>query len=149
LNEPRAQEPLNRDPTVDVKVMGTTGSQLRNDLSRMPGHPFNNASGGRGQVDGAATQDHYPLAAIRPGIKGQDLLEALAAYHNRIDACYKLVVPVWFTAALRQKVEIAVRSCNEAVEACPIKTDTVIVNSSPVAVGLKPPMLSHQGLRRR
>jgi hypothetical protein len=44
LNEPGAQEPLNRDPTVDVKVVGTTGSELRNDLGRRPRHPFNHAS---------------------------------------------------------------------------------------------------------
>ena len=28
LNEPRVQEPLNRDPTVDVEVAGTTSSEL-------------------------------------------------------------------------------------------------------------------------
>ena len=44
LNEPCAQESLNRDPTVDVEVVGTTSSKLRNDLSRSPGHPFNSAS---------------------------------------------------------------------------------------------------------
>src|SRR6266496_2429663 len=48
LNEPRAQEPLNRDPTIDVEVVGTTSSELRNDLSRRPGHLFNHASAGRG-----------------------------------------------------------------------------------------------------
>lgn len=37
LNEPRTQEPLNRDPTVDIEVVGTTRSELRNDLSRRPG----------------------------------------------------------------------------------------------------------------
>src|SRR6266542_6543358 len=87
LNEPRAQEPLNRDPTVDVEVLGTTSRELRDDLSRRPGHLFNNASAGRGQVDGAATQDHYALVTIWPGLKGQNLLEGLATDHNRIDAC--------------------------------------------------------------
>ena len=48
LNEPRAQEPLNRDPTVDVEVVGATGSELRNNLSRAPGHLFDNASASRG-----------------------------------------------------------------------------------------------------
>ena len=47
LNEPRAQEPLNRDPAIDVEVVGTTGGELRDDLSRRPGHLFNNASAGR------------------------------------------------------------------------------------------------------
>src|SRR5712692_3084825 len=117
LNEPRVQEPLNRDPTVDVEVVGTTSSKLRNDLSRRPGHLCHNASAGRGQVDGATTQDHYALVTIWPGPKGQNLLEGLATYHNRIDAGYKLVVAVGFAAARRQPVEIAVRSRNEAVEA--------------------------------
>jgi hypothetical protein len=28
LNQPRPQEPLNRDPTVDVEVVGTAGTKL-------------------------------------------------------------------------------------------------------------------------
>ncbi len=102
LNQPRAQEPLNRDPTVDVEVVSATGSELRNDLSRRPGHLFNNASAGRGQVDRATTQDHHALVTIWPGPKGQNLLEGLSTYHERIDACDKLV---------------------------PTKTDTVIIDS--------------------
>src|SRR5258705_7168336 len=117
MNEPRAKEPLNGDPTVDVEVVGTTSSKLRNDLSRRPSHLFNNASAGRGQVDWATTQDHYALLTIWPGLKGQNLLEGLATYHKRIDACYKLVVAVGFATAFRQPVEIAVRSRNEAIKA--------------------------------
>jgi hypothetical protein len=117
LNEPRAQEPLNGDPTVDVEVVGTTSSELRDDRSGRPGHLFNNASAGRGQVDGATTQDHDALVTIWPGPKGQKRLEGLATYHKRIDACHELVVAVGFAAARRQPIEIAVRSRNEAVEA--------------------------------
>src|SRR2546426_12163812 len=117
LNEPRSQEPLNGDPTVDVEVLGTTNSEPRNDISRWPGHLFNNASTGRRQVDGATTQDHDALVTIGPGPKGQNLLEGLATYHNRIDACNELVVAVGFATALRKKVEIAVRSRDEAVDA--------------------------------
>ncbi len=50
LNEPRAQESLNRDSSVDVEVAGAAGSELRNDLRRRPGHLFNDGSAGRGQV---------------------------------------------------------------------------------------------------
>ena len=64
-----------------------------------------------------ATQDHYALVTVWPGPKGQNLLEGITTYHNGIDACNKLVVTVGFAAALRQKVEVAVRSRNEAVEA--------------------------------
>jgi len=116
LNEPRPQEPLNRDPTIYVEVVGTRGSQLRNDLSRRPAHLFNNATAGCGQVEGATTQDHYALIAIWPRPKGQNRLESLATYHNRIHACYKFVVAVGFAAAGRQKIEIAVRPRNEPVE---------------------------------
>src|SRR5260370_37342760 len=44
LNEPRAQEALNGDPTVDIEVVDTTGSELRNDVSRRPSHLFNEGS---------------------------------------------------------------------------------------------------------
>src|SRR5712691_2694412 len=56
LNEPCAQEPLNRYPTVDVEVVKTPSRELRNDLIRGPGHLFDNASAERGQFDGATAQ---------------------------------------------------------------------------------------------
>src|SRR5664280_152319 len=66
LNEPRAQEPLNRDPAVDVEVVGTARSESGNDLGRRPGHLFDDACAGSGQVDGATTQDHDALVTIGP-----------------------------------------------------------------------------------
>ena len=48
LDEAGAQESLNRDPSVDVEVVGATGSEFRNDLSRSPSHLFHNASAHRG-----------------------------------------------------------------------------------------------------
>src|SRR5207245_439376 len=116
FNESRAQKPLNRDPAVDVEMMGTSGRELRNDLGRSPGHLFNGAAG-RGQVDGATTQNHNALVSIWPGPQGQNLLEGLATDHDGIDACHELVVAVGFATALRQPVEIAVRSRDEAVDA--------------------------------
>jgi hypothetical protein len=65
LNEPRAQEPLNGDATVDVQVVGATGSQPG--IRRRPGHPFHNAPDGRGQIDGATTEDYDALVTIGPG----------------------------------------------------------------------------------
>jgi hypothetical protein len=47
--------------------------------------------------------------------KSENLLEVLATDHNRVQAGYALVVSVGFAAALWQKIEIAVRSSNEAV----------------------------------
>src|SRR5437899_5658366 len=61
LNEARTQEALNGDPAIDVGMVGTTSSKLRHDLSRGPGHLFNNASANGGQVDGATTQHDYAL----------------------------------------------------------------------------------------
>src|SRR5205823_5651376 len=75
LNESRAQEALDCEPTVNVDVMGATGCQLRHDRSRRSSHLFNHASANRRQVDGATTQDHYALVAIWPCLIGQNLLE--------------------------------------------------------------------------
>ena len=124
---------MNRDPTVDIEVVGATSSQLRNDLSRRPGHLLDSASAGGGQIDGAATQHHYALVTIRPGPKSQNLLKGPAAYHNRVDAGYELVIAVGLAAALRQKVEIVVRSRNEAVDAGADKDGCRHPDSSPVA----------------
>ena len=38
LNQTGAQEPLNGDPSIDVEVMRASSRELRNDLSRRPGH---------------------------------------------------------------------------------------------------------------
>src|SRR5882672_9220222 len=66
LDESRAQEPLYRDPTIDVEMVGASVGELRNDVSRSSGHLFDNAAG-RGQIDGATAQDHDALVAIWPG----------------------------------------------------------------------------------
>src|ERR1700680_507327 len=116
LNKPRIQEPLNRDSTVNVEVVGATSGQLRSDLSRRPGHLLDNTSVGCRQVDGTITQNHDALVTIWPGLQGENFLERIVTDHNRIDTCNKLVVAVGFTATLRQEIEIAVRSRNETVE---------------------------------
>jgi hypothetical protein len=117
LNKPRAQELLNRDSTVDVEVTGAAGSELGNDLLWRAGHLFKNSSGGRGQVYRTTAEDDYALVTIGPGPKRQNGLKGLAAHHDSIDAGYELLVAVRLAAVCRQKVEGAVRSRNEAVEA--------------------------------
>src|SRR6185437_5153666 len=67
LNESRAQKPLNRDPTVDVEMVNPTSSQLRNDLSRRPGHLFSYAPADHRQVDRTTTQDHAAFVTVWPG----------------------------------------------------------------------------------
>jgi hypothetical protein len=116
LNYPRTQEILNRNPTVDIEVVGAAGSKLRNDLSRRPGHLFHNATN-PGKIDRATTQDHHAFVTIGPAFHGQNRLEGLATNHNRVNSCYEFVVSMGFAAARRQKVEIAIRSRNEAVDA--------------------------------
>jgi hypothetical protein len=121
LNEACAQEPLNRDTSVDVEVMSAGSGQLRNNLSRRSGHLFHNTSAHGGQVDGPAAEDNNSLVAIGPDREVQNCFEGVAADHQGIDACYELVIAVGLAAACRQKVEIAVWSRNEAVDADPDK----------------------------
>ena len=66
LHEPSAQELLNGDSTVDVKMMGAAGSELCNDLSRIPTHLFDGTAC-RGQVERSTTQDHDTLVSVWPG----------------------------------------------------------------------------------
>src|ERR1039458_1164253 len=42
LNQACAQESLNRNPSVDVEVVGAASREFGNDLSRRPGHLFHN-----------------------------------------------------------------------------------------------------------
>src|SRR5947207_12720438 len=116
-NGPLAQKPLNRDSPVDVQVLDPAGSELRDDLRWRPGHLFHNASGHCGQIEWAAAQHNDSLVAVGPGLKSQNRLEGLAADHNRVDAGNKLVVAVGLASALRQKVEIPVRTRNKPVNA--------------------------------
>jgi hypothetical protein len=101
------------------------GSKPRSDLSQRPGHLLHNATSS-GLVQGATTQDHHRFVSIWPAFHGENRLEGLATYHDSIDSCYELVVAVRFAAARRQKIKIAVRSRNEAVDAGANKTDTIM-----------------------
>src|SRR5574341_2404547 len=92
LDKTRAQEPLDRDPTIDVEVAGAAGGEPRDDLSRRTAHLLDDTSSSRGQVEGPAAQHHHPLAAIGPGLEAQDGLEGLAPDDDRIDAGDELVV---------------------------------------------------------
>src|SRR3954466_4564483 len=71
----------------------------------------------RRQVERPASQHHHALAAIRPGGKGQNRFEGIAADHQRIDAGHELVIAVGFAAARWQKIKSAVGARNESVDA--------------------------------
>ena len=116
LNQPRPQEALNRHPSVDVKMLGAAGSQPRNNFSRSSGHLLHNATNPV-QIQGATTQNHHAFVGIRPLFHGQNRLEGPATNHDRVDACYELGVAMGFAAVRRQKIELTVRSCKEAIDA--------------------------------
>jgi hypothetical protein len=101
---PCTQEPLNRDSSVNVEVMDAACGEFRNDLGGRPAHLLHNASAHRIQIHRPAAQDHDTLLTIGPDRKGQNRLEGFAAYNERVDAGYELVVAMGFTAARRQKV---------------------------------------------
>jgi hypothetical protein len=91
VNQSGAQELLNGNAAVDVDVVGTTGSELRNNLFGWSGHLFDNAAAGRGQVgeattQRAATQDHDALVSIGPCWEHKHDLEGISAHHDCIDA---------------------------------------------------------------
>jgi hypothetical protein len=117
LNQAGAEESLNGEATVDVKVMGASGGEFRNDLSRGSGHLLDDASAYGGEVNGTAAEDDYPLLAIGPFRKGQDGFEGVATYYEGIDAGYEFVVAVRLTTVHREKIESAVGAGDEAVEA--------------------------------
>jgi hypothetical protein len=117
IDQPRTQKPLNRYSTVNVEVVGTTGSELRNDLTRSPCHLFNNTSTGCGQINGATAQNHHAFVTVWPSPKCQNLFEGVTTYYKGVDACDELAVAMRFAAAFWQKIEITVRPGNEAVDA--------------------------------
>lgn len=117
LNESRAQELLNRDAAVDVEMLCAACLELRNDLGGRASHLFNNAAGGRGQINRVTTQDDNALVTVGPRVKSQNLFERLSTHHDRIDARDELIVAVRFAAPFRQKVEIVVSPRNEAIHA--------------------------------
>ena len=110
---------MNRYPSVDVEVMGSSRSELRNDLSRRAGHLLYNASAYGRKVEGTTAQDHDAFFTIWPSRKSENRLERVAAYNERIDGCYEFVVAMGFATARRQKVNIAARTRNESVDAGP------------------------------
>ena len=117
LNQSSAQEPLNCGPSIDVEVIGATGSELRNDLGRWTRHLFNSDSASRRQVERAIAKDNDALFSIWPRPNLKNCLESVATHYNRIDACDEFVIAVGFTSLRRQKVEISVPPRNEAIEA--------------------------------
>src|SRR5690349_23239665 len=74
LDQPRAQEPLNRHPAVDIEVVRAGGGEPRDDVSRRAAHLLDDAAADRGQVDGLTAQDDDAGLAVRPGLEPQHRL---------------------------------------------------------------------------
>src|SRR6187551_1706913 len=65
----------------------------------------------------AGAEHEHRLLPIGPRVKGQDRLVRLAANDQCIDRGHELFVAVGFTAAWREKIQTAITSGDEAIEA--------------------------------
>src|ERR1700722_18282506 len=97
--------------------MGPGGRKFRNNFRGRTGHLLHGPSANPGEIDGVAAEYYDALVPVGPGWESENDLESLAANHKRINVCQELVVAVGFAAVRRQKVELAVRPRDEAVNA--------------------------------
>src|SRR3989441_1785954 len=116
LNQPSLKKPLNWDPAIHINMLDAAGGKLRHDDGRSPRQPLHYRAERRSGERASAEHEH-PLLTIGPRLKGQNRLERLAAYDQRIHRRHEFVVAVGFATAWWQEVEIAVGSSDEAVEA--------------------------------
>jgi len=117
LNQPCAKKTLDGNATIDVKTMGPGGRKSRNNFRRRTGHLLHGPSANPGEIYGVAAEYYDALVPVGPGWESENDLESLAANHKRINVGHELVVAVGFAAVRRQKVELAVRPRDEAVNA--------------------------------
>ena len=101
LNEACAQEALNGDAAIDVEMLGAAGGELRDDLLRWAAHLLDDSSAGRGQINGATTQDDDALVSIGPRSERENCLEGVAAHHDCIDGGYEFIVAMSFATVRR------------------------------------------------
>src|SRR5215472_2070258 len=113
----RAQESLNGEAAIDVEVARTGGIELGDDFGGRSCHLFNVAFAYGGQVEGAATENDDALVGVGPCRKGEDGFKSLPADDKRVDASEEFGVAMGLTATGREKVEIAVRPGQEAIDA--------------------------------
>ena len=130
LNEACAQEVLNRDAAVDVEWRAPLAASCETICSGGPAHLFDDASAGRGQINGATAQDDDALVSIGPRSEAENCLEGVAAHHDRIDGGYEFVVAVSFATVRRQKSKSPFGRAMKPSRLVPTKTDAVMVDSS-------------------
>src|SRR5262249_51183934 len=100
LNKSGLKKPLDSDPAVYVNMPDTASCKLRRDFGRIPRHTLQHSPGGGGK-EWARTERENGLGAVRPLVKGQYLLESLAANDQRVHRGHKLIVAVGLVAGGR------------------------------------------------
>jgi hypothetical protein len=120
IDQTGRKELLYSHAAIDVEIAGTSIGEFGNDFGRRAGHLLDIALD-RYKVDRAAAKDNYTLVTIGPFAKRQDLFKRSAADDKRVDNRHKLFVSVWLTPALRQEIQIVIRSCDKPVNTCPNK----------------------------
>src|ERR1041385_2197778 len=114
LDQALAQETLDRDPAVDVRVTSPARLESRDDLAGGPAHLLDGAQRA-GKIDWPAAQNHDTLPGVGPGVESQHRLERLPADDEGVDFGHELVVAVRFWI-VGEKVELSARPGNEPVE---------------------------------
>src|SRR5262245_14367997 len=100
LNEPGAEEPLNRDPTVYVDMVEAAVFEVRQDVGGVSRHALHDGALRSGGERARAEHEHG-LLAVRPRFETQDRLEGLAPDDERIHRGEELLVTMGFAAARR------------------------------------------------
>jgi hypothetical protein len=99
-------------------MLEATGGKLGPDVSGLSGHVLDSGAW-RGRWEGTRAQHENRLFSVGPPFERQHGLERLAAYDQRVHRGHEFMVAVRFATASLKKVEVAVGSRDESVEARP------------------------------
>lgn len=116
LDAPGAEEALNRDAAIHVRVANPPGIKLDHNVGWFPGHALYDRTV-RHPRKGASAEYKDRLLSVRPLGKGQNRFISVATNHQCIHAGEELLVTVRFTASGWEKVERAIGPGEVAVEA--------------------------------
>src|SRR5262245_32265573 len=100
LDKSGLKKPLDSDPTIYVNMPDAASCNLRHDFRRIPRHTLHHSPGGGGMERVRAERENWP-GAVRPRVKGQYLLESIAANDQRIHSGNEFIVAVGLVAAGR------------------------------------------------
>jgi hypothetical protein len=117
LNEPRAQELLNGDATVDVRVMRAGGGELGDNVGRIARHLFQFGAANAGEVEPPTAEDYNALVAVRPIGKRENSFKRFATDYENVHTSEEFVETVRFSTVAGQEIELTVWPSDEAVDA--------------------------------